>query len=163
MHVHRGKHRLGAIAAAAILQAAVICAPQSLHAQNAPASTAQVTASAWQEQEQNRFATWFEKHPADVLIVPFQVSGYALDPAERSLMTSRLADALASKTTLTLADPMLADRALGEGLRKYDETEVFALANRIHARYVILGTTGHDGQSTWRLNIRAVQKDPTNG
>ncbi len=112
----------------------------------------------WAEQEKERFGAWLAKHPADVLIAPFQVSGKGFDPAERIQMAARLADELPSKTGLTIADPMIAGRALGEGLRTYDEREVLSLADRTHARFVILGVTGHDGDKKWSLTLRVLQR-----
>jgi hypothetical protein len=73
----------------ALLFAQLVLAQATAQVAAAPATAVDAAlnhhppASVWMEQEQNRFGDWLAKRPADVLIAPFQVSGYGLDPAER--------------------------------------------------------------------------------
>lgn len=114
--------------------------------------------SAWLQGEQARFAQVLGARRADVLIVPFQVAGYGFDPAERLLMATQLSDALAAGTKLTFADPVLAGRALGEGLRAHDESRMRDLAARMHARYLVIGSAAHDRRLSFNVDIRVLRR-----
>lgn len=115
--------------------------------------------SVWIQQEQRRFSDLLAKQQVDVLIAPFQVRGRGLDPAERLLMTSRLADQLTASTTLAIADPVIVGRALGEGFRTYDQAAILTLADRVGARHVLIGTTGHDGGRKFHIQLSHLQRD----
>jgi hypothetical protein len=125
--------------------------------ENTPGSADQ--SSAWIQQEQHSFAELLAKQQVDVLIAPFQVSGRGLDPAERLLMASRLADQLTASTTLAIADPVIAGRALGEGFRAYDQAAILALAERVGAKHVLIGAAGHDGGRKLHIQLSHLQRD----
>ena len=114
--------------------------------------------SPWLQRERDRFQAWLGNHPADVPIAPFQVSGSGFDPVERTLMATQLADALSSRISLSIADPLLAGRALGEGLRIYSDADLQALAKRMRARFLVIGSAGHDQQSKFQVRIRVLRQ-----
>jgi hypothetical protein len=100
--------------------------------------------SAWQESEKALNESVLRKSSYDVLIVPFQVGGYAIDRADRSLMTRYLVQSFETLTNLKLPSPTLVSRALGEASRTFDEYDVFQLANKLGVKQIIRGYVGHD-------------------
>lgn len=80
----------------------------------------------------------------DVLIVPFEVRGNAVDRPARSLMTRYLDDRLCRTTGLRLPSATLVSRALGETARTFDEKEVYRLADDLKVKHVLRGYVSHD-------------------
>ena len=113
--------------------------------------------SDWLRAEQTRFTRLLSQRPADVLIVPFQVAGSGFDPVERMLMATQLADSLSAGTRLAIADPVLVGRALGEGLRTHDEARMRMLARQMGARFLVIGSAGHDRRSAFQVEIRVLK------
>lgn len=132
----------------------------------APKPAASATASParesiWIQQEQARFGDWLARRPADVLVVPLQISGRGFDPVERLLMAVTIADHLSTAGIGSVADPVMVGRALGEGSRTYDDAAIQALADRMEARLILIGSAGHDGASKFEVNLRVLRKDAT--
>ncbi|HEY0683269.1 MAG TPA: hypothetical protein VGD45_13130 [Steroidobacter sp.] len=120
-----------------------------------------VSPSIWVQQEQRRFGELLAKQPADVLVVPFQVQGHGLDPAERTLLATTVADHISATTALTVADPVLLGRALGEGSRTLATQDILAVGDQARARYILIGSAGHDGQGKLRIQLKLLSKDGT--
>ena len=93
-----------------------------------------------------------------VLVPPFQVQGYAIDRAERSMMAGRLARRIAS-ANVRVADPFLTGIALGDGLRRYDPERLLALMRLTGASYSILGYVGHDRENRMYLTVEILNAD----
>jgi len=100
--------------------------------------------SAWQESEKALNEPVLRKRSYDVLVVPFQVSGYAIDRVDRSLMTRYLVHVFETLTDLKLPSPTLVSRTLGEASRTFDDYDVFQLANKLGVKQIIRGYVGHD-------------------
>jgi hypothetical protein len=99
--------------------------------------------SAWQESEKALNEAVLTRGAYDVLVVPFQVGGYAIDRVDRSLMTRYLVQSLEQLTDLKLPSPTQVARALGEASRTFDD-DVFQLANKLGVKQIIRGYVGHD-------------------
>ena len=110
--------------------------------------------SHWLDADHQLYADILAKQKVDILVAPFQVQGYALDRVERALMTADLAYALGSTKRVTVADPWLVARALGEGLRRIDPDSIERLANRVGAKKIIYAYVGHDLQHTFTLTLQ---------
>ena len=99
--------------------------------------------SDWKQGEKQRIASLLTaaQVEVDVLLVPFQVQASGIDRINRSLMNASLAQALSG--SVKLADPFLIARALGEGERQLDRSEVIQLAGDLHAKKIIWTYAGH--------------------
>jgi hypothetical protein len=115
--------------------------------------------SEWIESRKVLYAELLKGNAYDVLIVPFQVRGYAVDRVGRSLMTRYLADRIAGSTALRTPDPTLVARALGEDARIMDEDGIFRLANELKVRFLIRGSVGHDRDEKLRLTLLVQEAD----
>lgn len=111
--------------------------------------------SAWRTAEMAYYGDLLAQQGADVLVVPFQVQEHAFSRQIRSLMTAQLASAVsaAAAAGTSIPDPYLVARALGEGQRSYDLTDIFSLANRLKAKRVVAAYVGHDGKGGMRLTL----------
>ncbi len=99
--------------------------------------------SKWLTKQKKIFYSILRKINADILIVPFQVQHYALDRAGRSLMTRYLIDQIERSTNTKVYAPSLVDKALGTASRRYDLDEIYDLANKTTAKFLIHGYVGH--------------------
>lgn len=100
--------------------------------------------SAWEESEKALNAAVLSRNSYDVLVVPFQVGGYAIDRVDRSLMTRYLSREIEISTKMKLPSPTLVARALGEAFRTFDDYDVFQLANKLGVKQIIRGYVGHN-------------------
>lgn len=114
--------------------------------------------SQWKATEKSTYKKLLAAGQFDVLVVPFQVQEYALDRATRSLMTAELSLAISAEQKLRLPDPYVVTRALGEGERRLDHTEVYALADKIGAQKIIWTYVGHDRNFHMALSIQVQQR-----
>jgi tetratricopeptide (TPR) repeat protein len=110
--------------------------------------------SAWRDNEKLFYADLLAKGRFDVLVVPFQVQVYELGRATRSLMTAQLAMAIQESAPVKVADPYLVWRALGEGNRRFEVREVYALAKRLGVKRVVLGYVGRETDAQAALLIQ---------
>lgn len=99
--------------------------------------------SAWLDSEKKLNEAILLKKTYDILIVPFQVNGYAIDRIDRSLMTRYLDQVIVSLTDYKTPSPTLVMRTLGEGARTYNDYDVFQLANKLDVKQIIRGYAGH--------------------
>lgn len=116
-------------------------------------------ASPWRKEESRLFTGLLSVHPADVLVVPFEVQDRAFDRIERSLMTADFASALSQRLHARVINPYLAARALGEGQRRYEMLDVMHLADAVKARLLIRGYVGHDGHGRLSLTLTVQHRD----
>lgn len=120
--------------------------------------------SAWAESQKALAKDVLRKSDFDVLIVPFQVQGAAVDGIGRSLMTRYLAKKLVDSAQLRCPDPTLVARAFGTA-RTFNDDEIFALANDLKVKFLVRGYVGHNRNKKMNIMI-AVQirgKDGTLG
>jgi hypothetical protein len=116
--------------------------------------------SAWLEAERKQARATLSLEPADILVVPFQVQSYGIDHVGRGLMTLELAAALAREKRLRVADPRFASLALGEGMRRFDQSAVSELAVAASARYALVGYVGHDLHHQMLLTLQLFEVRP---
>ncbi len=115
--------------------------------------------SQWLNKEKQRYQDLLATSHYDLMVVPFQVHGFALDRPTRSLMTAQLSYALAKGTGLKLPDPYLLARALGEGERQYDVREVMRLAKRLGVKNVVWAHVGHNRKQRMNLYVQELPPD----
>jgi len=128
-----------------------------------PPQTAANVPSAWLQTERSLYVQVLAKHPADVLVVPFQVQGYALDRIERALMTADLDYAIGRSGKYSVADPWLVAQALGEGMRRVERAAAQSLAQKIGARTIVYGYVGHDTHHKLTLTLEIEQLEANGG
>jgi hypothetical protein len=114
--------------------------------------------SPWLDNEKAMFAESLASRKYDILIVPFQVSGYAVDRISRALMTQLLADRLRGGIKESIADPILVAKSLGAQLRTYDPFEVYRLANRLGVKTIVWCYAGHNLDLKLDVRFRVQQK-----
>jgi hypothetical protein len=116
--------------------------------------------SPWLDSEHGLYARILAKQKVDILVAPFQVQGYGLDRVERALMAADLAYAIGSTKKITVADPWVVARALGEGMRRIDQASIERLANEVGAQQIIYGYVGHDLQHNFTLTLQVRGSKP---
>lgn len=98
--------------------------------------------SDWQAGEKAFYGKLLLGGKFDVLVVPFQVWGWGVDRASRSIMTAELAVSIAQSQKVP--DPYLVAKALGEGQRQLKQEDVYKLADAVGAKRIVWGYAGHD-------------------
>ena len=116
------------------------------------------SASPWESAERARYRALFSANSFDVLIVPFQVKGYALDRSTRSLMFAELSMAVGG-AGINVPDPYTVLRALGENRRQFNPDDVYELARHLGAKRVIWTFAGHDRKNGMALEFRIKEPD----
>jgi tetratricopeptide (TPR) repeat protein len=114
--------------------------------------------SEWLESRKKLFRTLLKNAEYDILIVPFQVRGYAIDRIGRSLMTRYLSKRLVNSTSLTAPDPTLVARAFG-AVRTIEDDEIFSLANELKVRILVRGYVGHDANGKMKVTLVVQKRD----
>jgi len=138
------------------LEFAADCASKN----QSPQASSAAPPSEWLSSEHRLYSQVLAKRKVDVLVVPFQVQGFALDRIERALMSADLTYALGARATLSVADPFMVSRALGEGMRRFDADAVQQLAEQLGARYVVTGYVGHDRHHAFTLTLQVTERMP---
>src|SRR5258708_15284709 len=110
--------------------------------------------SPWDSAERARYQSLFPAKSFDVLIVPYQVSGYALDRSTRSLMFAQLVLAVRD-AGVRVPDPYPVLRPLGENRRQYSPDEVYEFAHRLGVKRVIWTYCGHNRKNAMSFEFRA--------
>lgn len=110
-------------------------------------------ASDWQGKEKLFYSQLLSGGKFDVLVVPFQVGGWAVDRASRSIMTAELAAGVAKSQKVKIPDPYLVAKALGEGQRQLKQEEIYKLADAIGAKRIVRGYAGHDRKGKMAIAI----------
>jgi hypothetical protein len=110
--------------------------------------------SIWRSNEKAFYSEMLSKGRFEWLVVPIQVQFSAVDRATRSLMTAQLAMAIGASGNLSVPDPYLVSRALGDGERRLDLREVYALANQLGVKRIVWGYVGHRGNKAMRLTMQ---------
>jgi tetratricopeptide (TPR) repeat protein len=109
--------------------------------------------SAWQESDKALNASVLARGTYDVLVVPFQVGGYAIDRVDRSLMTRLLVNSLEQSGQARIPSPTLVARALGDTRRTFDEYDIYQFANKIGVKQIIRGYAGHDLKERMKVTL----------
>lgn len=115
--------------------------------------------SEWQRNEKAFYEKTLLNGKFDVLVVPFQVWGWAVDRATRSLMTAELAMGIAQSQKLKIPDPYLVAKALGEGQRQLKQEDVYKLADAMGVKRIVWGYAGHDRKG--KMSIALLTQDYT--
>ncbi|MDP3228419.1 MAG: hypothetical protein Q8N13_10645 [Acidovorax sp.] len=110
-------------------------------------------ASDWQDKEKAFYGKVLSNGKFDVLVVPFQVGGWAVDRATRSIMTAELAASLAQSQKVKIPDPYLVAKALGEGQRQLKQEDIYKLADAMGAKRIVRGYVGHDRKGKMAIAI----------
>lgn len=109
--------------------------------------------SDWQNNEKAFYSKVLSRGKFDVLVVPFQVWGWAVDRATRSIMTAELAASLAQSQKVKIPDPYLVAKALGEGQRQFKQEDIYRLADAMGAKRIVRGYVGHDRKGKMSIAI----------
>jgi len=123
-----------------------------------------VPPSPWRQREQATWCEFMADAHADVIVVPFETTAVGgTDQSTRSLMAATLASELANNTHLSVLDPYLAGRCLGDPMRRFETSDIVSFAQRMRARHVIRGFIGADFQNhvTITVTLDAAPFDPT--
>lgn len=110
-------------------------------------------ASDWQDNEKAFYGKVLSGRKFDVLVVPFQVWGWAVDRATRSIMTAELAMGLAQSKKVKIPAPYLVAKALGEGQRQLKQEDIYKLADAMGAKRIVRGYVGHDRKGKMAIAI----------
>lgn len=115
--------------------------------------------SAWRTAEKAFYEQILAKGRFDTLVVPFQVQDHAFARNMRSLMTADLAMAMvqASGGKLSVPDPYLVARALGDGERRVELEQIFRIANVLNVSRVVVGYVGHE-KGHMRVTLHQYEK-----
>ncbi|MET0230144.1 MAG: hypothetical protein ABW186_04355 [Rhodanobacteraceae bacterium] len=119
--------------------------------------------SIWLDREKERYTSVLRGGHCDTLVVPVQSQRYAFDRVTRSLMTAELASRLAIDDAHCVVDPYLAARALGEGVRRYEEYPVRDFAKAIGAKRIVWTFAGHDDHMHMDLFMRVETPEAIGG
>ena len=114
--------------------------------------------SRWVVQEKERATAALSRRPVDVLVAPFRTDGDSFDAVERSLMTRAVAERVRAGEQRSVADPTLVEQALGSPARFVPDADVFALADRLQATTVVLGSLGHDNSGKFHVRVESVSR-----
>ena len=114
--------------------------------------------SAWKTNEKAFYTQLLEKEKYDVLIVPFQVQDNALDQATRSVLTARLTELIKAGNTERIPDPYLVARALGDGDRRVNPEQVYALAQHLNVYRIIWAYVGSNGNQHVAVTLTVQNK-----
>lgn len=118
-----------------------------------------VPPSEWIESQRRQFLPLLAAASCDILVVPLQNEGFGFDRATRWLMSTQLATKLSADTGRCIFDPLLVDRALGEGRRRFSDDDIDNLAAKLNASTVIRVYVGHD--KAFRMHVAAdVRRGP---
>ena len=117
--------------------------------------------SAWTEATKAQYHTLLKGESYDILVVPFQVQGNAIDRIGRSLMARYLVHRIKKTTDKKVPSLTLVSRALGDTARNLNDSEIYALANDLHVRMIIKGFIGHHQDMKMDMTIKV--ETPTHG
>src|SRR6185312_17562915 len=114
--------------------------------------------SKWLAARAKRYRALFDGWQCDVLVAPLGVESLAFDRPTRYLMAGDIAQALAAPDKC-VADPMLVDIALGEGLRQHSADAMRQLADDLKAKTLVSAWAGHDRRKQMRITLQVEQRD----
>ncbi|PLX93431.1 MAG: hypothetical protein C0621_07525 [Desulfuromonas sp.] len=117
--------------------------------------------AAWQKRLRGVYSQLLKGHDVDLLVVPMQVLGYAIDRPGRYLMTRLLVDYLREEKGLHVPDIDMVAKSLGGYRRVFDEKDVLKLADRLNAKNILFISGGHDLKLTMRLDFKLMQRNQT--
>lgn len=109
--------------------------------------------SPWTESEKKTYTELLKNASFDALVVPVQVSGYAFDRVNRSLMMRYFSKALEARAGLKLPDPTFVERALGQGMRSFSDEDIYRLADALKVKVLVRLHAGHFMQENMLLTV----------
>lgn len=115
--------------------------------------------SNWLSARAQRYRSLLRGWNCGLLVVPVQVEGMGFDRPTRYLMSADISLALTVQNKCVV-DPFLVDRAIGEGLRRYDPAEIVKLAHDINATTIVQTWAGHDRKDRMRITIQVARYSP---
>jgi tetratricopeptide (TPR) repeat protein len=118
--------------------------------------------SKWLSARTQRYHSLLQGWNCSLLVVPVQVEGMGFDRPTRYLMSADIAHVLATNNQC-IADPLLIDRALGEGLRRHEPGEIAKLAHEINATTMVETWAGHDRHGHMRITMQVAHLSPQTG
>jgi hypothetical protein len=110
-------------------------------------------ASDWRDKEKAFYGKVLAGGKFDVLVVPFQVWGWGVDRATRSLMAAELAASVARSQKLKIPDVYLVAKALGEGQRRFGQDDIYKLADAMGVKRIVWGYAGHERKEKMAIGI----------
>ncbi len=119
--------------------------------------------SPWVDAEKARYRSLLKQGRYDVLVVPFQVQGYAIDRPGRSLMTRYLIDRIERTTGSRVPSLTLVSKALGESMRRHGDSEISSLANDLNIKVLIKGYVGHHRDEKMKVTLFVQVRDQARG
>jgi hypothetical protein len=120
--------------------------------------------SPWADSEKARYRALLKQGTIyDVLVVPFQVQGYAIDRPGRSLMTRYLIDRIERTTGSRVPSHALVSKALGESMRTYSDSVINSLANDLNVKVLIKGYVGHHHDEKMKVTLLVQVRDQARG
>lgn len=125
----------------------------------AQGDTAGQPRSEWIEATKALYAELLPGSAQDVLLVPFQVRGNAVDQPARALMTRYLDDRLRRTTDLRIPPVTAISRALGESARTFDDREILRIADALKVKYIVRGYVGHDLDESMDVEIEIRERE----
>lgn len=115
--------------------------------------------SDWFENERKIHRNLLMHDTYDILVVPFQVQGYAIDRIGRSLMTRYLAHRIETASNTKVPSPTLVTKAMGELSRRFNDEEVFQLANDLKVKTLIRAYVGHNRDEKMNITLIVQSRD----
>lgn len=118
--------------------------------------------SVWYDARQQLFGNVLKGYRCDVLVVPLEAPVRSIDRTARDLIGRTLAAAIGDRTGLCVVDFDIARRALGEQRRAIAWDDVYRLADRVQARWIVRGTVSTVSNGTAvLLELASYSRDRT--
>ncbi len=115
--------------------------------------------SPWVDRDRAMHRRLLANARTELFVAPVQISGYGFDRSTRARMTSDLYVFLRGDPTRSSVDTGTIDRALGEGRRNMEMTELRALGSQLGARRFLSVSIGHNDKNEFRVNARWAIRD----
>ncbi len=146
-----------------LIYTVVILLVLSLHhpAQSAlgTAETGELRKSEWTEKEKQVYRNLLRQNSYEVLILPFEIRGFAIDQIGRATMARYLAAQVQRRSTVLFPSITLVGGALGKKARTYEDQEVYQLANDLKVKLLIRGHVEHDQNEKMNVTLIAQVRD----
>lgn len=117
-------------------------------------------AGVWVTAERALFAEVAAAGKYDLLVVPVQSDGYALDRISRSLLMAQLTAELRSRG-MRVPNPYIVQRAFGEGLRTLQLADIIGLGERLSVARIVALAVSHDRNEKLNVSITIFDRQPT--
>tara|TARA_R110002049_G_scaffold65710_2_gene172263 strand:- start:10561 stop:14031 length:3471 start_codon:yes stop_codon:yes gene_type:complete len=115
-----------------------------------------LASSRWVAAQEKRAREALNGNQYDILVVPVQAGLDSLDHRGRALMTYSLAQAIATRSDLRVADPSLVAKAFGLNARQIPDSDIKELATELKVSKILIGAVAHDGAGGFEVRMRTV-------